>query len=190
MLSHHQGWRGGLESDRVRQAEGAGLAPSIPRSRTVEVPCRPSHPVPKSSAMLNNLEATIQQIINDSSADMAKQIATAVRQALAAEIIGSTSPVPAPRRTRRAQRTAAKAPAAHRAATKPAKLVRRSSKEVAKDDAAILQAIKAHAGSRSLDLQKLVKLPGQNIASGLRRLREAGKITMKGVKASAKYTVG
>lgn len=135
--------------------------------------------------MLKNLEATIQQIIVNSSADMAKDIATAVRQALAAEIIGLPAPVSSP--VRRAQPKSVKAPAAPRT-SKPSKVTRRSSKKVARDDAAILAAIAAQAGLRSVDLQKQVKLPSQNIASGLRRLREAGKIKMKGVKAAAKYS--
>lgn len=148
-------------------------------------------------AMLNNLESAIHQIIINSSAVMAKEIATAVRQALAAEIIGSDTAVAAPAKRRpgrpRGARTpapAASAPAAVSApkVAKRAKLKKRSSKQVARDDAAILDVVKEHAGLRSLELQKKLEFPSQNIASGLRRLRTAGKIKMKGAKSSARYT--
>ena len=70
---------------------------------------------------------------------------------------------------------------------KAKKLIRRSSKRVAKDDAAILEFVTAHGGLRSVQLQKQIKMPSSNLASGLKRLREAGKIKMKGVKAAATY---
>jgi len=143
--------------------------------------------------MLSNLESTIQQIINTTSADMAKQIATAVRQALAAEFLGNSA-VAAPAKRGPGRPKKVPAPVAPLAqvpptkAAKPTKLKRRTEAQVARDDAKILEAVKSKAGLRAVALKKLVKLPSQNIASGLKRLREAGKIKAKGQRSATTYT--
>ncbi len=173
--------------------------------------------------MLNNLEATILDIIGKTSAEMAQQIARATRESIADAILKTGGAAPAapakrgPGRPRKNAAPVAPAPAKPVKAAKPAKakaaqkkatpkaaqkaaepvaakapkgkrLERRTSKEVDRDDAKILAYVAAHPGARSVEIQKEVKMPKQNIASGLNRLREAGKVDMKGLRNGATYT--
>jgi len=48
--------------------------------------------------------------------------------------------------------------------------------------------VKAHPGQHSVEIQKGLTLPKQHIASGLDRLRAAGKVKMTGVKSAATYS--
>jgi predicted transcriptional regulator len=71
---------------------------------------------------------------------------------------------------------------------KPTRLKRRTEAQVALDDAKILEAVKTKAGLRAVTIKKLVKLPSQNIASGLQRLRAAGKVKAKGQRSATTYS--
>ena len=84
--------------------------------------------------------------------------------------------------------TAAATPAPTRA--RQSRRGRRSADQVAQDDAALLEYIKAHPGERSQDIQKKLGLPKPNVASGLQRLRDGGSVKMKGTRAAATYTAG
>ena len=65
---------------------------------------------------------------------------------------------------------------------------RRSSEQVTADNDKLLAYVKAHPGQRSEQIQKGAGMPKPNVASGLTVLREAGKISMKGIKRAATYT--
>jgi hypothetical protein len=142
----------------------------------------------ESRRMLNDLDQTIQKIIVNASSEMAQQIARAVRAALAAEIIG-------PERSRIARPVAAQpakaatASTARAARAKPQRNVkRRTSDRVAKDDARILAWVKSNPGQGSIAIGKGVGLPKQHVSSGLERLRENGKVKIKGLRSAATYT--
>lgn len=65
---------------------------------------------------------------------------------------------------------------------------RRSSEQVERDDAALLDYIRTHPNERSEDIMKRLGLAKPNLASGLHRLRDSGAIKMKGLKRGATYT--
>src|SRR5579883_2670044 len=136
-----------------------------------------------------SLETQIQSIVSRFSSEMASEVAHAVRQHIAAEIAGSGATTPAVRRGRpkKGARPAA-APTAKVARRTAASRGRRSSDQVAADDAKILAYVKAHPGVRSVEMQKEIGLGSQNVASGLVRLRAAGKIKSKGEWSSTTYT--
>jgi hypothetical protein len=152
--------------------------------------------------MLNNLESQVQSIVGGAMKSVAAQIAGAVRASLAHELsalIGSVSAAAPVRRgpgrpRKNAAPAAAPAPAHAAAPTakkgrrKPAKVVRRTSAQVTKDDARILDYVRGHAGTRSVAMQKDLKRPKQNIASGLDRLRAAGKVKAKGQRSQTTYS--
>ena len=161
-----------------------------------------------------NLESIIQSIITRASAGMAQEIATAVRESLRQQIFGSggthraatTSTVAAPvkRGPGRPRKTPVLLPSTSspthapqaapaekiRGRRKAARGARRSSEQVAQDDARILEHIKAHPGVRSVEMREAIGLAKQNLASGLDRLRQAGLIKAKGVRSATTYTAG
>ena len=155
-------------------------------------------------------DSEIDQII----ARAASAIATAVRRSITEEVqratrlvAGAAPPAAAPKprgrppgakskvaaaaTTKPAAKPAPAAPASKsKAKAKPsvAKGGRRSSEQVARDDARLLDYIKSHGGLRSEVIQKGVGLRREDVASGLLRLRAGGKLKMKGEKRSATYT--
>jgi hypothetical protein len=154
--------------------------------------------------MPNSLETTVQNIIADAANSMATQIAHLVRQSISTEIAGNSHAVAAPvkRGPGRPKKVATlAAPAANGAAhaasaekasgagrKKGGKRARRSAAQVAADDEKILAFVKAHAGKRSEQIAKELKLSKLALASGLLRWREAGKIKTKGQKRATTYS--
>ena len=67
--------------------------------------------------------------------------------------------------------------------------VRRSPEEIAAENNKLLAFIRSNPGLRSEDILKALGLPKPNVASGLQRLRDEGKVRMVGVKRAATYTV-
>jgi hypothetical protein len=134
----------------------------------------------------SNLLSHIQEIVVRASSELARAIRADVAGGIR-RAVGVAPPAATPKRRGRPPRAArtATAPAA-----KPgrARLVRRTSAQVAKDDAKIFAFVKAHANVRSVDIQKDVRLPKQNIASGLERLRSSGKVKAKGKRSATRYS--
>jgi hypothetical protein len=143
-----------------------------------------------------SIESTIQSIIARGSSEMAREIVRAVRQTIAAEIAGSqalAAAISPPKRRGAAPRAGRQAAVA--AAPKPAgkprkvsKFKRRSSDQIVRDNQKLLAFVKDHPGLRSEDIGKALKLAKPNLAAGLQRLREEGRLRMKGVKRAATYS--
>jgi hypothetical protein len=133
--------------------------------------------------MPTSLDSLIESIVSRSAAVMAEEIAQVVRQSIAAQIAGTG--LVARGRSRKDARDRGAVPKDGRARRR----IRRSDKQVAADDAKILNYIKAHPAARSIAIQKEVRLSKPAIASGLLRLREAHKIKSKGVRAGTTYSV-
>ena len=151
--------------------------------------------------------ATTDNVIEQIVSRAAMEIATAVRRNIADEVQRASRQMPAaapparrgrplgskskaaPSKPAAAPRPAA-APKGKAAAARPAKAKggRRTSEQVARDDARLFDYIKSHGGLRSEQIQKGVGLRREDVASGLLRLRDGGRLRMKGAKRAATYT--
>jgi len=146
------------------------------------------------------IEAVLRPLIEEFTQKLTAAVTLHLRERVGAEVqavveraFGASLAAPA----RPQERSPSPAPSTPKltVATRPArkrrriaKLTKRTPEQVAKDDANLLEVIRANPGLRSLDLQQRIKLPPQDVASGLRRLRVAGKVTMEGEKSLATYT--
>jgi hypothetical protein len=161
--------------------------------------------LPILARMANTLDSasSIQSIVARAANDIAQQIVLAVRREIASEVGRGRGPaeVPAPVK-RKPGRPAKVAVAAATAAAvkrgrrkkaavapkaKPSKFVRRSPEQIQKDNARLLAFIKKHPGLRSEEIENTLKMPKPNLAAGLKALRSAKKLKMKGVKRAATY---
>jgi hypothetical protein len=140
--------------------------------------------------MLNHLEATIQKIISESAAAMADQIAQSVRQSLATEIMGASA----------SAFSAAKIsmPAAMSAAAKVAKAApagkktrkgfkRRSIAQHELDQ--VLSILAKKPGLSSVQIQKEAGIDKAQAARVLTKLRGTKKVSLKGKRSKATYSV-
>jgi hypothetical protein len=143
--------------------------------------------------MPTNLDTSIASIIARAAAD----IAQAIRGEASAPVARAAAAPSGKRRGRppgsgKAQKAAAPPAAAQKPAKgkrgKAAKGGRRTSAQVAADDAKILAFVKGHGGLRSEQIEKQMGFPKPSLASGLLRLRASGKVKMKGVKRAATYS--
>ena len=151
--------------------------------------------------MLNNLESHIQKIIGDSAATMAKQIAHAVRQSLAAEIMGTgaiANPAQpsAPKRIGRppgSKSKAAKTPVVATAKTSPAAKTSKGKRKRHAITQAELDVVLAVLAKKpnltSVQIQKAAGIDGKQAARVLSKLRETKKVALKGERSKATYTV-
>jgi len=159
--------------------------------------------------MLNTLEATIQKLIADAAHAMATQIASAVRQSIAAEIVGSGSagshtvsaPSAEPKRRGRPPGPKAKAPApaaiaAPKAATPapaaPAKGKRKSFKRhpITQGELDIILAVIAKKpGLGSSAIQKAAGVDKKQAVRVLAKLRLNKSVKVTGEKSKATYSV-
>jgi hypothetical protein len=169
-----------------------GVVPAIPR-----VAEEPEQPMPEAEpievALRPLIEEFTQKLVAAVTQNLRERVGAEVQAVVERALGGAAAPVSAP--AKHSPAPAASAPAVavaarpdRKARTKITKLKKRTPKEVAKDDTKLLELVKATPGMRSLDIQGRIEMPPQDIASGLRRLRAAGKIVMKGVKSSATYT--
>jgi hypothetical protein len=120
----------------------------------------------------------LDSIINNLVARAAMEITAAVRRDIAHQL----SSIAAPRSARGG------GAAAPKSRKPPSKFHRRSPDQIVRDNDRLLGFIKDHPGLRSEDIQKGIRLPKPDVASGLVALRDSGKIKMKGVKRAATYS--
>jgi len=151
--------------------------------------------------MLNNLESTIQTIIVQSAAAMARQIVNSVRQSLAAELMGSATAVAAPalaapkRRGRPPGSKSKVAPAAPAAApaapaVKAARKGKRSRRGISQAELeVVLSALQKKPGLTSVQIQKAAGIDAKQAARVLTKLRKTKKVQLKGKRSGATYTV-
>jgi hypothetical protein len=124
-----------------------------------------------------NLDQQIQSILSR----VASEITHAVRADVASQIERALGNGAAP--ARRGRRPKAAKPAA--APKAPGKRGRRGIDE--KSLATVLQYVTRHPGKRSEEIQKAAGVPAALAKKALVKLREAGRVKMKGVKRAATY---
>ncbi len=145
--------------------------------------------------MLNNLESHIQKIIADSAASMAKQIAHAVRETLAAEIMGkapaaNVGPSSAPKRIGRPPGSKSKKAAdVVTEKPKPSKSKRKRHPITQAELDVILGVLAKKPNLTSVQIQKAAGIDGKQAARVLSKLRETKKVALKGERSKATYTV-
>jgi len=159
--------------------------------------------------MLNNLEVTIQKLIADAASAMATHIASAIRQSIAAEIVGSSSagghtassPSVEPKRRGRPPGTKAKAAAPTVVASiaaptpapaAPAKGKRKSAKRTPITQAelnVILAVIAKKPGLGSSAIQKAAGVDKKQAVRVLAKLRLNKSVKVTGEKSKATYSV-
>lgn len=166
--------------------------------------------------MLNHLEATIQKIISEAASAMADQIAQSVRQSLATEIMGASAsafsaakiPMPsAPKRRGRPPGSGRKAaapvvyaapvvhapPAAPTAKAAPAGkktrkgFKRRSIGQHELDQ--VLSILAKKPGLSSVQIQQEAGIDKAQAARVLTKLRGTKKVSLKGKRSKATYSV-
>ena len=151
--------------------------------------------------MLNNLESDIQKIIAESAATMAKQIAHAVRQTLAAEIMGKGTSAnlnqpSAPKRLGRPPGSKSKTapvtalPAAKTSPAAKASKGKRKRHAITQGELDVVLAVLAKKPNlTSVQIQKAAGIDGKQAARVLSKLRETKKVALKGERSKATYTV-
>ena len=155
--------------------------------------------------MLNNLEATIEKIILDAAATMARQIAHSVRRSLAEEIIGTggkAAATPAtPKRMGRPPGSKSKVQAAavttapaptKTAAAKPVKAKRKSYKRRSITQGeldAVMSVLAKKPGLTSVQIQREAGIDAKQAGRVLGKLRQTDKVKWKGERSAAAYSV-
>jgi hypothetical protein len=136
--------------------------------------------------MLNNLDETIQNAINTATSGLGREIARAVRQAIAAELVGA-APVAVKRGPGRPPKSASVA-----AAGGPAPKARRKGRRRVISQAEIsqvLDVLKKKPGLTSVQIQKAAGIDAKQAARVLTKLRNTGVVKTKGQRSAASYTV-
>lgn len=143
--------------------------------------------------MLNHLEATVQTIIHDAALAMARQIARAVRQSLAAEITGNAHAAAQHGSQHRGRPAGAKAAVATKApAAKAVKATRKRAKRRAITKAeldAVLAVIARKPGLGRLGIQKAAGIDSRQAERVLNKLRATKAVKLKGERSKATYSV-
>jgi hypothetical protein len=129
----------------------------------------------------SHINGTIDAIV----ARVASEIAAAVRADVARQVSG----IIGPERVRKIGRGRKPGPDPGPLRKAASKFQRRTPRQIAAASDKLVAYIKAHPGQRSEQIQKGLGMAKPALASGLQRLRDAGRVRMKGIKRAATYSV-
>lgn len=146
-----------------------------------------------SRTMPNNLESTIHEIIASTSSEMAKRIAQAVRQSVAAAILGTGIIAPERRKPGRPKKQPGPPPEAKATtpAARPTKRRKPSTRRLvsAGEMQAVLDVVSKKPGLTSVQIQKEAGIDSKQAARVLTKLRKINKVKTKGDRSRATYTL-